>query len=127
MRVGLQIVWQKFEGDLALELRVLGQEHLAHAASTQASRTRYRDVVSLTRVGASHSPRRETEPSRTPRQTRAWPPPGAAVPSKAPSVASSISASRAHPSIGYRRASTRFFSCGLSISPADGTVCSGWP
>ena len=41
--------------------------------------------------------------------------------------ASSISASRAHPSIGYRRASTRFFSCGLSISPADGTVCSGWP
>ena len=33
---------------------------------------------------------------------------GAAVPSKAPSVASSISASRAHPSIGYRRASTRF-------------------
>ncbi len=51
----------------------------------------------------------------------------AAVPSKAPSVASSISASRAHPSIGYRRASTRFFSCGLSISPADGTVCSGWP
>ena len=52
---------------------------------------------------------------------------GAAVPSKAPSVASSISASRAHPSIGYRRASTRFFSCGLSISPADGTVCSGWP
>ena len=22
---------------------------------------------------------------------------------------------------------TRFFSCGLSISPADGTVCSGWP
>ena len=29
--------------------------------------------------------------------------------------------------IGYRRASTRFFSCGLSISPADGTVCSGWP
>ena len=26
-----------------------------------------------------------------------------------------------------RRASTRFFSCGLSISPADGTVCSGWP
>ena len=52
---------------------------------------------------------------------------GAAAPSKAPSVASSISASRAHPSIGYRRASTRFFSCGLSISPADGTVCSGWP
>ena len=51
----------------------------------------------------------------------------AAAPSKAPSVASSISASRAHPSIGYRRASTRFFSCGLSISPADGTVCSGWP
>ena len=46
---------------------------------------------------------------------------------KRPSVASSISASRAHPSIGYRRASTRFFSCGLSISPADGTVCSGWP
>ena len=41
---------------------------------------------------------------------------GAAAPSKAPSVASSISASRAHPSIGYRRASTRFFSCGLSIS-----------
>ena len=34
---------------------------------------------------------------------------------------------KAHPSIGYRRASTRFFSCGLSISPADGTVCSGWP
>ena len=26
-----------------------------------------------------------------------------------------------------REASTRFFSCGLSISPADGTVCSGWP
>ena len=52
---------------------------------------------------------------------------GAAVPSKAPSGASSISASRAHPSIGYRRASTRFFSGGLSISPADGTVCSGWP
>ena len=52
---------------------------------------------------------------------------GAAAPSKAPSVASSISASRAHPSIGCRRASTRFFSCGLSISPADGTVCSGWP
>ena len=51
----------------------------------------------------------------------------AAAPSKAPSVASSISASRAHPSIGYRRASTRFFSCGLSISPPDGTVCSGWP
>ena len=46
----------------------------------------------------------------------------AGQPSKAPSVASSISASRAHPSIGYRRASTRFFSCGLSISPADGTV-----
>ena len=36
-------------------------------------------------------------------------------------------ANAAHPAIGYRRASTRFFSCGLSISPADGTVCSGWP
>ena len=29
---------------------------------------------------------------------------------------------RGAPSIGYRRASTRFFSCGLSISPADGTA-----
>ena len=38
------------------------------------------------------------------------------------------SASRAHPSIGYALSVDRnCFSCGLSISPADGTDCSRWP